>query len=435
MRTAVVNPAPPKQIEESPPPASPRPAGPRAPRFRDLRVRAKLMILHNIFFLFLTAGVYYSVIPLVERHVSTEGIRQTSAEEALNVVKEARLRLFAALGAIYVLAVLLLELFIMPRYVYRPIQATLDADESVQEGDRDDEIIPDREIPGDEIGDIMRSRNATVRKLREKEAGLELALARLGELAQDLRRKNEQLETARRGMAAQDRLATIGLLSASVAHEINTPLSVLRGSIEQLLESADEPQTRERLTRIRRVADRLNRISESLLDFSRTRRPQHSAPVDLHALVDEAWGFLALDERAAAVRFRNEIPADWLAPGDEDRLMQVFVNLLKNGVYAMDAAGDIVVRARRHHTETGGWIVIEVDDDGPGIPADVLPNIFDAFVSSRLDSRGTGLGLTVAEGIVQQHGGQLSAANRADGGARLTVRLPLAAPAQAKATA
>ena len=404
-----------------------------APRFRDLRVRAKLMILHNIFFLVLTFGVYYSVIPLVENQVRMEqasgAISNTQAEA---VVREAELRLFAALGLIYVLAVLALELLVMPRYVYEPIQSTLDADEAVQEGDRAGELIPAQEIPGDEIGDIMRSRNATVRKLREKEAGLELALERLSELAKDLQRKNEQLESARRGMAAQDRLATIGLLSASVAHELNTPLSVLRGSIEQLQESIADPHARERLARIRRVTERLGRISESLLDFSRTRQSDQCGPVKLRALVDEAWGLLAIDERASAVSFRNEIPEEWEAPGDDDRLMQVFVNLLKNGIFALEQGGGITVGAHKDRDAGGEWIAIDVDDDGPGIPEEVLPNIFEAFVSSRLDSRGTGLGLTVADGIVQQHGGQLIAANRPEGGARLTVRLPLAAQMKEK---
>jgi hypothetical protein len=113
-----------------------------APRFRDLRVRMKLMILHNVFFLGLTAGVYYSVIPLVQEQVRVEReAGGVTAEYAESVVVEAQLRLFAALGLIYVLAVLALELLIMPRYVYEPIQATLEADEAVQEGDRDAEII------------------------------------------------------------------------------------------------------------------------------------------------------------------------------------------------------------------------------------------------------------------------------------------------------
>ena len=413
------------------------PASAKPPRFRDLRIRLKLMVLHNAFFLVLAVAVYYSVIPLVDQHLA-EQVSQTAmeAETARDVLTQAKLQLFAALGGIYVLAVLLLELFVMPRYVYQPIHATLEADEAVQEGDRLSELIPDKRIPGDEIGDIMRSRNATVAKLRDKERTLEKALARLGELTQDLQRKNDQLEHARKGMAAQDRLATIGLLSSSVAHELNTPLSVIRGTVEKLLETVEAPLERARLERVGRMADRLHRISEGLLDFSRARGKEQRRPAPLRRLVDEAWSLLALDDRASGVELFNEIAADSYALGDYERLMQVFVNLLKNGLYALDGPGAIWVRSRQELESGRPFVVIEVDDNGKGIPPDVLPNLFEAFVSARLDSRGTGLGLTVADGIVQQHGGRIVAANRPEGGARLTVRLPAArAPKPAEAPA
>ena len=112
--------------------------------------------------------------------------------------------------------------------------------------------------------------------------------------------------------------------------------------------------------------------------------------------------------------------------GDYDRLMQVFVNLLRNGLYAIDGSGSITVSSSATEQDGHPWVTINIDDDGRGIPEDVLPNIFEAFVSSRLDSQGTGLGLTVAEGIVQRHGGELTASNRHDVGARLSVRLPVA---------
>ena len=409
----------------------------KPPQFRDLRIRVKLMVLHNAFFLVLAVAVYYAAIPLVDQNLAGH-ISQTAieAETAADVLWQAKLQLFAALGGIYVLAVLLLELFVMPRYVYQPLQATLDADEAVQEGDRLSELIPEKRIPGDEIGDIMRSRNATVAKLREKERTLEKALARLGELAQDLRRKNDQLENARKGMAAQDRLATIGLLSSSVAHELNTPLSVIRGTVEKLLETVDGQAERARLERAGRMADRLHRISEGLLDFSRVRGEEQRAPAALRQLVDEAWSLLALDDRASAVQLVNEVDQQAYALGDYERLMQVFVNLLKNGLYALDGPGAIWVRSRQEIENGRPFVVVEVDDSGEGIPPDVLPSLFEAFVSSRLDSRGTGLGLTVADGIVQQHGGRIVAANRPEGGARLTVRLPAArAPKPAAAPA
>jgi signal transduction histidine kinase len=316
-------------------------------------------------------------------------------------VARARFTLFLVLGSIYVLAVLLLESVIMPLYVYRPLRRMLEADAATQQGDRDREMIPPEEILGDEIGQIMRSRNETVAALRRHEDELASALRRLEE---------------------QDRLVSLGLLSASVAHELNTPLAVLNGSIEKLIETTEDRPTLDRLARMQRVAQRLRKISESLVDFSRVRH-QHMGPVTVRPLVDEAWGLVAIDDKSASVEFSNHVAADASVTGNPDRLVQVFVNLLRNALNAVESsAGKIDVRAR------GGprGVTISVEDNGRGIPADVLPDIFDAFVTTRLDARGTGLGLTVAEGIVTQHGGSISACNRPEGGAKLEVTLPAA---------
>src|SRR5258708_37731205 len=138
----------------------------------------------------------------------------------------------------------------MPLYVYRPLRRMLEADAATQQGDRDREMIPPEEILGDEIGQIMRSRNEPVAALRRHEDELAAALRRLEE---------------------QDRLVSLGLLSASVAHELNTPLAVLNGSIEKLIETAEDQPTLDRLARMQRVGQRLKKISESLVDLSRGR--------------------------------------------------------------------------------------------------------------------------------------------------------------------
>jgi len=467
--------------------------------FGDLKVRPKLMILHNIFFLVLSAAVYLALIPAFERRVAGAADREVSLVTQMfsegkpllrlpgmeiyeyqegpagalgiaagvrqwleanpgaiwqardgtgyiyrkdpqsglyrrlrlphafyeGVVRRARWTLFAVLGAIYVLAVLLLELVIMPLYVYRPLRLLLEADRATRGGDKGRELIDEGAIPGDEIGQIMRSRNETVAQLRKREEDLARALARLEEAAEDLKRKNQLLETAKKNLADQDRLVSLGLLSASVAHELNTPLSVLRGSVEKLMETVADPAARERLARVLRVADRLRTISESLLDFSRVRR-QEMERVTLRPIVDEAWGLVAIDGKASGVRFANQVPEHDVVTGNSDRLVQVFVNLLRNSLSAVRSSGIILVRSQRLVSEGRPWIVISVEDDGAGIPPDVAPHIFEAFVTSRLDARGTGLGLTVAEGIVHQHGGTIEASNRPGGGARLQVRLPAA---------
>ncbi len=460
--------------------------------FGDLKVRPKLIVLHNTFFLILTCAAYFTLIPLVEEGVASARLRENSllleifsddrplphlpgseiyafqegSAGALGIpadvqvwldantgavwsragqpmvyrkspasgyyrrmrlpdgnyqqmIERAQLALFIVLGVIYCLAVMTLEFLIMPQYVYGPIKRMLRADRATQAGDRAHELIQEEEILDDEIGQIMLSRNATVAELRRQED--ELAAT-----AGDLIQKNLMLEAAKKNLEDQDRLASIGMLSASVAHEVNTPLTVLHGSIEKLLETARDQATRDRLARMLRVTQRLRRISESLVDFARARK-QEVAAVSVRPIVEEAWSLLVIDEKTAGLRFSNDVDEQHKVIGNTDRLIQVFVNLLRNALHATDSGGSIAVGSER--IEEGGrfWVVIAVEDDGQGIPQDVLPGIFDAFVTTRLDSKGTGLGLTVSEGIIRQHGGSISASNRAGGGARLEVKLPAAA--------
>ena len=374
--------------------ANPKPLRGLGKAFGDLRVRSKLIVLHNLFFLGLAGALY------------------------LAALGRTRLGLVLVLAAGYGLAVLLLELLIMPVYVFRPLGLLLSADESTRRGDREHELISSSLISDDELGQIMRSRNAAIAELRKRESDLAEALAAL-------ERKNEMLDAARRNLADQDRLVSVGLMSASIAHELNTPLAVLHGSVEKLQETVKDAASQERLARMQRVTERLRKISGNLLDFARPPR-YVMAPVEVRGMVDEAWGLVSIDEKAGAIRFENAVPAGDLVTGDTDRLVQVFVNLLRNALGAVKPGGSVRVHSRRITAESQTWEVIDVDDDGSGIPAEALPQIFEAFVTSRLDARGTGLGLTVAAGIVQQHAGAIEASNRPAGGARLEVRLPAA---------
>jgi len=409
--------------------------------FGDLRVRPKLIVLHNLFFLVLTCAAYFSLIPLFDqqvrdarqreerilRGVESEEARQEISKQVriaqlseYDAAQKARWTLFIVLAIIYLLAVLVLELAIMPLYVYRPLQRMLEADAATREGDRKHELIDAGDIMGDEIGQIMRSRNSTVEELRRHEDDLAAALRKLEE---------------------QDRLVSLGLLSASVAHEMNTPLAVLHGSIEKLEETLADPaaartsQTLERLQRMKRVTERLRLISASLLDFARPRK-DNLEPVNLRPILDEAWSLVAIDEKAAVIHFSNEIADGVQVIGNTPRLIQVFVNLLRNSLIAIECEtnteaaasrqGLIEVRSRSQTRNRQVFECIRVEDNGRGIPPGVLPDIFDAFVTTRLDAKGTGLGLTVAEGIITQHGGTISAANRPEGGACLEVCLPAA---------
>jgi signal transduction histidine kinase len=382
----------------------------------------------------------------------------------LQGARDAVVRLYVlmtiALLAVYALVAAALELFVLPQHVYGPIRTMLEAELALQEGRREAEIIPDAAIPGDELGEIMRSRNRSVVALRQHEADLARALKQLEEIATDLKRKNHLLEMARRNMADADRLASLGLMSAGIAHELNTPLAVIKGLVEKLNRSmaganghgaAGTPVSTAEAALMLRVVGRLERLSESLLDFARVRPPTSSV-VALRPLVDEAWTLVRLDREARAVELVNDVPEDVRAWCDADRIVQVLVNLLRNAVDAMTAppaagaAGaardrraplTIVITGAESSRGPAGeqapageaapsWATLTITDNGPGIDPELLSRLFQPFVSTRLDAKGTGLGLAVAEGIVREHGGVVLARNRTDGvpGAVFEIVLP-----------
>lgn len=343
--------------------------------------------------------------------------RNNAARRAVSLVYGL---LIVSLLAGYAFVAGALEVLVLPRHVYTPIRAMLDADDAVRRGDRRGEQIPEALIPADELGEIMRSRNESVAALRHHERELASALSMLESTAVDLRKKNHLLAAARRNLEGADRLASLGMMSAGIAHELNTPLAVVKGLVEKIGEGRDLSSAERAL--LCRVVGRLERLSESLLDFARVR-PMALTDADLHAIVDEAWTLVRLDRSfvvpGADLEFVNAVPSGTRLRCDADRLIQVFVNLIRNAVGAIREAGvpagRVVVAAQPVLREGEDWIGITVTDNGPGISAEVLGRLFEPFASTRLDAQGTGLGLAVSEGIVREHGGVLVARNRSDG--------------------
>lgn len=345
--------------------------------------------------------------------------------EARDAVNRLFLLLILSMLGVYALIALTLEVFVLPRLVYRPIETLRAADDAVQEGRRSSELIAAGAIPGDEIGQIMRSRNQAIVKLRAQEQQLEQALTQLEAAAGELKRKNHLLETARRNLADQDRLASLGMMSAGIAHELNTPLAVIKGCVDELASSAGRGLPAERIALMRRVVSRLEGLSESLLDFARARPPK-SDTVRLREVIDEAWTLVSLDRDAARIDLSNTVADHAAVPGDSDRLTQVFVNLLRNAVDAIEGDGRIDAGAEATLRDGRQWLSVTIADSGPGIAPALFPRLFEPFASTRLDAHGTGLGLAVAEGIVREHGGLLLARNAESGGAVFEVMLPLA---------
>lgn len=346
--------------------------------------------------------------------VRLEDGRYARAEVVIPGARRSVVRLYGialvSLLSVYALIALALEVFVLPKSVYRPIRTLLDADDATRRGDHEGEIIPDTRIPADELGEIMRSHNVTVRALREKERDLARALGELERVAADLKTKNDLLEAARRNLADADRLASLGMMSAGIAHELNTPLTVASGLTCKAArgETLSEPE----MQLLARVIGRLERLGESLLDYARLRPPA-AEPVEIRGLVGEAFTLVSLDRRRGRATLTNRVSDTLCIEADQDRLLQVLVNLVRNAVDAIGAeGGEVLVTARELREEGTDWVAVRVIDDGPGIDPEVLATLFEPFVSTKLDARGTGLGLAVAQGIVGEHGGTLVARNR-----------------------
>lgn len=229
----------------------------------------------------------------------------------------------------------------------------------------------------------------------------------------DLRALTDQLIRA-------DRLASMGELTAGVAHEVRNPLGVIRASV-QLLEDAncDQARIHQSAEVIKQEIDRLDRVIKALLDFGRPSSPTFG-PVDVAEVLNDVAMFTETFAKKAGVGIEVEILGD--VPNvraDADQLKQVFLNLVTNAVQAIgDEGGHIVLSAERE----GEYASIRIADDGPGIPADDLDKVFDPFFTRR--SEGTGLGLTIVHRIIDLHDGRVDVRS-SDQGTVFTISLPL----------
>ncbi|MDX9719575.1 MAG: ATP-binding protein [Myxococcota bacterium] len=213
----------------------------------------------------------------------------------------------------------------------------------------------------------------------------------------------------------RDGLERLGLLAGGLAHEIRNPLGAIRGLTQLLHERAEEPEERENtalmLTELDRVGERL----EEFLSFARKRRLDWQA-VELRALLKEVMTLLAADARASDVDLRLEPGQGQTVWADPGQLKELFINLLLNALQACEPdGGEVVVSvaASRERVE------VCVEDDGHGIPEELLERVFDPYFSTRTE--GTGLGLAIARRITEDHGASLQAEQRSPRGARFRV--------------
>ena len=213
---------------------------------------------------------------------------------------------------------------------------------------------------------------------------------------------------------------------SSVSHELRTPLTAIKGWGETVLSSPDDPEiTKKGLEVMIGEAERLSVIVEDLLDFSRLQNGQLSYNMEMCDVVAElSEAVLTLTDTAK----KNGITIDFTEPdnlppimGDTNRLQQVFVNIIDNAIKYTPNGGTIVIDAKLE----GGHILIMISDNGKGIPADDLEHVKQKFFKGKNATRGSGIGLAVANEIIQQHKGLLDIASTEHKGTTVSITLPI----------
>jgi two-component system NtrC family sensor kinase len=329
-------------------------------------------------------------------------------------VRESMTRSALLLGAI-VLSSLLLIFLVGSFWVSRPVKQLAEQAERIASGDFSETL----ELRG-----------------RDEFAALATALDRMRGRLADARQSDQARLEALEKLRHTERLATIGRLSAGMAHELGTPLNVIAGRAKLIAGQSLPPEEVGRSARIiNEQAERMTAIMRQLLDFAR-RGSLRTAPVNLERLAGSVQEMLlpAAQKQGVSITLASSTePLEVVA--DSAQLQQVLLNLVMNGIQAMPDGGTLEICLKGQNgisppegiePGSGHWAVIAVRDSGVGIPDEDLPHLFDPFFTTKDIGQGTGLGLAIAYGIVQEHGGWIEVDSRSGQGSTFRVNLPLA---------
>ncbi len=230
----------------------------------------------------------------------------------------------------------------------------------------------------------------------------------------EIRKMEQKLERSRR-------LAALGQMATGVAHEIRNPLGTLRGFAQFFRSQAEEnSESRQYADLMMSEVDRLNQTISGMLQFSRQREPD-LATVDMKGLLDKTASLMESDFQSHNISLHVEIEDNVLIEADQDMLLQVLLNLLRNSIDATQGGGSVTVSVQR----SGEIVRIEVKDTGSGMTESERDKMFDPFFTTR--KKGTGLGLAVSHQIVEQHDGHFETESSPGEGTTITVVLPLSA--------
>ncbi len=320
--------------------------------------------------------------------------------KAMSDIKNSQIILFVTLILTFFIALAIAVS--LAQAVSNPIAELVSAARKVKSG----ELGYTSDYKGkDEFGELINAFNEMSISLKESND-------RILKQMQELKETQEQLIQAAK-------LAAIGELASNVAHEINNPLTSIMGYAELVKEETDVDDIMRDIDIIERESMRARDIVHQLLEFSR-KRPLEIMEVEINNLIKESISLLHVQIKDARIKISEKYSELPLITGDPNQLKQVFINVINNSIDSMSQkGGEINISTSKN--ETG--IVVEISDDGQGIPNNILSKIFEPFFTTKKD-RGTGLGLSITYKIIQSHKGKIDVTSEEGKWTKFTIFLP-----------
>ena len=311
---------------------------------------------------------------------------------------------------------LLVILYFSTTRIVRPLRNMVEATQRISSGDLSHRL---KVTSKDEVGYLAECFNRMTENLEE-------ANKKLIEYGKNLEKKVEErtkeLKKMQANLIQSEKLASLGKLSASIAHEINNPLGGILIYAHLLLEDLKEGDpARENIEKIIKETTRCKNIVKDLLEFARPKEPKLES-VNIHDIIDKALDLVTqkaeFQNVSISKNFSNNIPNISV---DKDQLLQVFVNIIMNACEAMKGNGKLTLKTSYDKE----WVTTEVIDSGCGMNEEVRKKIFEPFFTTKEVGKGTGLGLAVSYGIITRHGGKIEVESEPGKGANFRIILPV----------
>lgn len=240
-------------------------------------------------------------------------------------------------------------------------------------------------------------------------------------MVEEIRIRERNLEEAALKLAHSERLATVGQMGASIAHEVKNPLMSIAGYAKVIQKQGSLPEVEEAAEIIQKESARCNQILQQMLRFSRND-PQEKRPYRITELIESSLLLIQSEAKKCQIEIKTELHEDCVIEGNAQQVQQVLINLLINAIHASSPKSEVLVFTRL----TDGLCEIGIQDHGSGIPPDIAGHIFEPFFTTKEKASGTGLGLSVSKTIVDEQGGRLEFDTREGEGSCFRILLPVA---------